>query len=128
MNGVLDMVETNIVSKRIRDRIKRNDGRFFACDNISPYIMKDEKEELILEIKTVPNEGFEYRKNTGKAKKDHIIQTLIYIGLYNLLLFFYRATPHQRTLCSICDGEEVSLHSLHLTLFDPSLHLFPTYS
>ena len=48
MNGVLDM--SNVVSKRIRDRIKRNDGRFFACDNIAPYIMKDEKEELILEI------------------------------------------------------------------------------
>ena len=38
-------------------------------------------EEVILEIKTVPNEGFEYRKNTGKAKKDHIFQTLIYMKI-----------------------------------------------
>jgi CRISPR/Cas system-associated exonuclease Cas4 (RecB family) len=38
-------------------------------------------EEVILEIKTIPNEGFEYRKNTGKAKKDHILQTLIYMKI-----------------------------------------------
>jgi CRISPR/Cas system-associated exonuclease Cas4 (RecB family) len=38
-------------------------------------------EELLLEIKTAPVEGFEYRKRTGKAKKDHILQTLIYMKI-----------------------------------------------
>ena len=38
-------------------------------------------EKVILEIKTVPNEGFEYRKNTGKAKKSHIFQILIYMKI-----------------------------------------------
>lgn len=37
--------------------------------------------EVVIEIKTAPNEGFEYRKNSGKAKKDHIIQLLIYMKI-----------------------------------------------
>jgi len=36
-------------------------------------------EELLLEIKTANIEGFEYRKRTGKAKKGHVLQLLIYM-------------------------------------------------
>ena len=44
-------------------------------------ILEWNNEEIMLEIKTVPNDGFEYRQNTGKAKKDHILQTLIYMKI-----------------------------------------------
>jgi CRISPR/Cas system-associated exonuclease Cas4 (RecB family) len=38
-------------------------------------------EELLGEIKTMPMEGFEYRKKTGKAKTGHLIQLLIYMKI-----------------------------------------------
>jgi CRISPR/Cas system-associated exonuclease Cas4 (RecB family) len=37
--------------------------------------------EVIIEIKTAPSEVFEYRKLNKKAKKDHIIQLLIYMKI-----------------------------------------------
>jgi CRISPR/Cas system-associated exonuclease Cas4 (RecB family) len=40
-------------------------------------------EELLGEIKTMPNEGFEYRKASGKAKTGHLIQLLIYMKILN---------------------------------------------
>jgi len=60
----------------------------FAVSNDSPPIygwvdgiINWNGEDLLLEIKTAPIEGFEYRKRTGKAKKDHIVQTLIYMKI-----------------------------------------------
>lgn len=47
-------------------------------------ILKWNDEELMLEIKTAPNDAFEYRVNSGKAKKDHILQTLIYMKILGL--------------------------------------------
>lgn len=38
-------------------------------------------EELLGEIKTMPNEGFEYRKAAGKAKLGHLVQLLIYMKI-----------------------------------------------
>ena len=38
-------------------------------------------EELIGEIKTMMNEGFEYRKAAGKAKNGHLMQLLIYMKI-----------------------------------------------
>jgi CRISPR/Cas system-associated exonuclease Cas4 (RecB family) len=38
-------------------------------------------EDLLGEIKTMPNEGFEYRKASGKAKTGHLIQLLIYMKI-----------------------------------------------
>ena len=38
-------------------------------------------EELLVEIKTAMQEGFEYRKRTGKAKLGHLIQILIYMKI-----------------------------------------------
>jgi CRISPR/Cas system-associated exonuclease Cas4 (RecB family) len=40
-------------------------------------------EELLGEIKTMPNEGFEYRKAAGKPKTGHLIQLLIYMKILN---------------------------------------------
>ena len=40
-----------------------------------------EGEELLGEIKTAMQEGFEYRKRTGKAKLGHLIQILIYMKI-----------------------------------------------
>ncbi|NDB58920.1 hypothetical protein EB001_10765, partial [bacterium] len=38
------------VSQQIRERITKAGKRFFAADNISKYIEKDEKEKLIVEL------------------------------------------------------------------------------
>jgi CRISPR/Cas system-associated exonuclease Cas4 (RecB family) len=40
-----------------------------------------EGEELLGEIKTMPMEGFEYRKKVGKPKAGHLIQLLIYMKI-----------------------------------------------
>lgn len=40
-------------------------------------------EELLGEIKTMPNEGFEYRKAAGKPKVGHLVQLLIYMKIMN---------------------------------------------
>lgn len=36
-------------------------------------------EEIVIEIKTSPSEGFEYRRNANKPKTGHLIQLLIYM-------------------------------------------------
>jgi CRISPR/Cas system-associated exonuclease Cas4 (RecB family) len=40
-----------------------------------------EGEEVVGEIKTMLNEGFEYRKNSMKPKSGHLIQLLIYMKI-----------------------------------------------
>jgi CRISPR/Cas system-associated exonuclease Cas4 (RecB family) len=40
-------------------------------------------QDLLGEIKTMPNEGFEYRKIAGKPKAGHLIQLLIYMKILN---------------------------------------------
>jgi CRISPR/Cas system-associated exonuclease Cas4 (RecB family) len=40
-------------------------------------------QDLLGEIKTMPNEGFEYRKLAGKPKTGHLIQLLIYMKVLN---------------------------------------------
>ena len=42
-----------------------------------------EGSELLGEIKTMPNEGFEYRKMSGKPKLGHLVQLLIYMKIKN---------------------------------------------
>ena len=42
-----------------------------------------EESELLGEIKTMPNEGFEYRKTAGRPKAGHLIQILIYMKILN---------------------------------------------
>ena len=40
-------------------------------------------EDLLGEIKTMPSEGFEYRKASGKPKLGHLVQLLIYMKVLN---------------------------------------------
>lgn len=40
-------------------------------------------EDLLGEIKTMPMEGFEYRKASGKPKLGHLVQLLIYMRILN---------------------------------------------
>lgn len=40
-------------------------------------------EEILTEIKTMSNEAFEYKKNSRKPKKDHLMQILIYMKILN---------------------------------------------
>jgi len=42
-----------------------------------------EGQELLGEIKTMPHEGFEYRKQIGKPKTGHLVQLLIYMKIKN---------------------------------------------
>jgi CRISPR/Cas system-associated exonuclease Cas4 (RecB family) len=46
-------------------------------------ILDWEGEDLLGEIKTMPNDGFEYRKIAGKPKTGHLIQLLIYMKILN---------------------------------------------
>jgi CRISPR/Cas system-associated exonuclease Cas4 (RecB family) len=55
-------------------------------------------EDILGEIKTVPHDGFEYRKNTGKAKKAHLIQLLIYmkvLGKKRAVLIYENKNNHE---------------------------------
>ena len=46
-------------------------------------ILDWEGKDLLGEIKTMPSEGFEYRKAAGKPKLGHLIQLLIYMRILN---------------------------------------------
>ena len=46
-------------------------------------ILDWEDAEVLGEIKTMPNEGFEYRKQAGKPKTGHLVQLLIYMKILN---------------------------------------------
>jgi len=55
-------------------------------------------EELLLEIKTADVKGFEYRKRTGKAKKAHILQILIYmkvLGYKRGIILYENKNDHE---------------------------------
>jgi CRISPR/Cas system-associated exonuclease Cas4 (RecB family) len=61
-------------------------------------MLKWDGEDVLGEIKTVPNEGFEYRKNTGKAKTGHLIQILIYmkiLGKKKAVLIYENKNNHE---------------------------------
>lgn len=59
-------------------KITYNDPPIFGFGDV---IVEHEGEELLVEIKTAMQEGFEYRKRTGKAKLGHLIQVLIYMKI-----------------------------------------------
>jgi CRISPR/Cas system-associated exonuclease Cas4 (RecB family) len=46
-------------------------------------ILEWDGKDLLGEIKTMPQEGFEYRKTAGKPKLGHVIQLLIYMRILN---------------------------------------------
>jgi CRISPR/Cas system-associated exonuclease Cas4 (RecB family) len=61
-------------------KITYNDPPIFGYGDV---MLNWDGEELLGEIKTMPSEGFEYRKNHGKPKTGHLIQLLIYMKILN---------------------------------------------
>jgi CRISPR/Cas system-associated exonuclease Cas4 (RecB family) len=59
-------------------KIKHDDPPIFGYGDV---MFDWQGEELIGEIKTMMNEGFEYRKASGKAKTGHLMQLLIYMKI-----------------------------------------------
>jgi CRISPR/Cas system-associated exonuclease Cas4 (RecB family) len=59
-------------------KVTYNDPPIFGYGDV---ILNWEDSELLGEIKTMPNEGFEYRKNSMKPKSGHLIQLLIYMKI-----------------------------------------------
>jgi CRISPR/Cas system-associated exonuclease Cas4 (RecB family) len=59
-------------------KVTYNDPPIFGFGDV---ILNWEGEELLGEIKTMPMEGFEYRKKVGKPKTGHLIQLLIYMKI-----------------------------------------------
>lgn len=59
-------------------KVVNNDPPIFGFGDV---MLNWEGEELLGEIKTMPSEGFEYRKNTGKPKAGHLIQLIIYMKI-----------------------------------------------
>lgn len=61
-------------------------------------------EEIVGEIKTQNQEAFEYRKKSGKPKKDHVAQTLIYMKILNKqkgLIIYENKNNHELLLFPI---------------------------
>jgi CRISPR/Cas system-associated exonuclease Cas4 (RecB family) len=61
-------------------------------------ILNWEDSEILGEIKTMPNEGFEYRKSSGKPKSGHLIQLLIYMKILNksrAILIYENKNSHE---------------------------------
>lgn len=75
------------VAKVYRDKDNNETTEFKISHDDPPIfgygdVMLDwQDEELIGEIKTMMNEGFEYRKASGKAKTGHLMQLLIYMKI-----------------------------------------------
>lgn len=61
-------------------KVTYNDPPIFGFGDV---ILNWEGKELLGEIKTMPMEGFEYRKKTGKPKLGHLVQLLIYMRILN---------------------------------------------
>lgn len=61
-------------------KVTYNDPPIFGFGDV---ILNWEGQDLLGEIKTMPNEGFEYRKTAGKPKLGHLVQLLIYMKILN---------------------------------------------
>ena len=61
-------------------KVTYNDPPIFGFGDV---MLNWEDKELLGEIKTMPNEAFEYRKTAGKPKTGHLIQLLIYMKILN---------------------------------------------
>jgi CRISPR/Cas system-associated exonuclease Cas4 (RecB family) len=67
-----------------------------------------EGEEIVGEIKTMLNEGFEYRKNSMKPKTGHLIQLLIYmkiLGKKKGVLIYENKNNHELLVLPIEVGD-----------------------
>jgi CRISPR/Cas system-associated exonuclease Cas4 (RecB family) len=61
-------------------KVTYNDPPIFGFGDV---ILNWDGTDLLGEIKTMPNEGFEYRKTAGKPKVGHLVQLLIYMKILN---------------------------------------------
>jgi len=61
-------------------KITSSDPPIFGYGDV---VLDWDGQDLLGEIKTMPNEGFEYRKLAGKPKSGHLIQLLIYMKILN---------------------------------------------
>ena len=68
------------ILKNSEFKITYSDPPIFGYGDV---ILDWDSEDLLGEIKTMPNEGFEYRKLAGKPKAGHLIQLLIYMKVLN---------------------------------------------
>lgn len=68
------------ILKNSEFKITYSDPPIFGYGDV---ILEWENEDLLGEIKTMPNEGFEYRKLADKPKAGHLIQLLIYMKVLN---------------------------------------------
>ena len=59
-------------------KVINNDPPIFGYGDV---MLNWEGEELLGEIRTMPSEGFEYRKNVMKPKPGHLIQLIIYMKI-----------------------------------------------
>lgn len=66
------------ILKAAEFKIVNNDPPIFGYGDV---IIDWEGKELLGEIKTMMNEGFEYRKKTRKPKTGHLVQLLIYMKI-----------------------------------------------
>lgn len=61
-------------------KVTYNDPPIFGFGDV---MLNWEGSDLLGEIKTMPNDAFEYRKLAGKPKTGHLIQLLIYMKILN---------------------------------------------
>jgi CRISPR/Cas system-associated exonuclease Cas4 (RecB family) len=76
-------------------KITSQDPPIFGYGDV---ILKWGGEDLLGEIKTMPNEGFEYRKAAGKPKLGHLVQLLIYmkiLGRERAVLIYENKNNHE---------------------------------
>ena len=62
-------------------RVKTEDPPF---DGYGDVMFRINDERVIGEIKTITNEGFEYKKNSRKPKMGHLMQLLIYMKVWKI--------------------------------------------
>jgi CRISPR/Cas system-associated exonuclease Cas4 (RecB family) len=62
-------------------RVKLDDPPF---DGYGDVMLNHNGERIIGEIKTIMNEGFEYKKNSRKPKMGHLMQLLIYMKVWKV--------------------------------------------
>jgi CRISPR/Cas system-associated exonuclease Cas4 (RecB family) len=68
------------ILKNSEFKITYSDPPIFGYGDV---VLDWDGQDLLGEIKTMPNEGFEYRKLAGKPKAGHLIQLLIYMKVLN---------------------------------------------
>lgn len=61
-------------------KVTYNDPPIFGFGDV---MLNWEGSQLLGEIKTMPNDAFEYRKLSGKPKTGHLVQLLIYMKILN---------------------------------------------